>query len=191
MTDRPILFSGAMIRALLAGTKTQTRRVVKLPPGAVVEAWDGKTTPSFEGAIVCPYGVPGDSVLWVRETWQCHSTLNSDPIVHFRADASFKPVPIEPGTEVEFKGGWRPSIFMPRWASRITLEVTDVRVERLQAISVEDCIAEGLSTQLRENEAVCDLRDQYRDLWDSINATRAPWASNPWVWVVEFKRVEP
>lgn len=167
--ERPILFSSPMVRALIAGTKTQTRRVVK-------GEW-----------IVCPYGGPGDR-LWVREShWWFKD--EHDPVtgyyppkltaedVEYRADGE------RPGRS------WRPSIHMPRWASRITLEITGVRVERLQDISAEDCIAEGMQSRMREHDAVCDLRDQYRDLWEHINGPGS-WDANPWVWVLEFRRLE-
>lgn len=187
MRERPIIFSPPMVRALLAGTKTQMRRVVKprpMPAGGWAVAarprgfelvhWDNDE--QEWRAIACPYGQPGDR-LWVRETWG-HFERSPKPgdRIYYRADGEC--VALEP---------WRPSIHMPRWASRITLEITDVRVERLQDISAQDCVAEGVRTTMREHDAVMDLRDQYGDLWESINGPGS-WDANPWVWVVEFKR---
>jgi hypothetical protein len=129
---------------------------------------------------LCHIGGIGDR-LWVRETW-CGFT--DEP--YYRATA------VEDGMLPEEVADerWKPSIHMPRRASRIDLEVTGVRVERLQDISAEDCTAEGLRSFLREHDAVCDLRDQFRNLWESINGPES-WASNPWVWAVEFKRTKP
>lgn len=186
MAERPILFSGPMVRAVLSGAKSQTRRVVK--PQATSGPHDLEQTigtPDSLAAFVrhrCPYGVPGDR-LWVRETW--------GPGPFYRADDE----------TISPSDGWRPSIHMPRWASRLTLEVVNVRVERLQDISDEDARAEGCPCYVcgapldgrSENDCHCfhkqaDAYD-FRNLWDSINAERAPWASNPWCWVVSFKRV--
>lgn len=185
MKERPILFSGPMVRALLAGTKTQTRRTCK---GArelsCSQDWPLST---------CPYGRVGER-LWVRETFrQGYGSMS----VHYAADPD----------EVSC-GPWNPSIFMPRWASRITLEITDVRVQRLQEISEEDARAEGVPQDLA---AVCYVgegqirdgkyrvephqhiaaADHYACLWESINYKRAPWSSNPWVWALTFRRVRP
>jgi len=235
--ERPILFSGAMVRAILEGRKKMTRRVVKhriysngfhfdgrdilchcdeLPPSAMLmEVKRGKiayTTSNLEGwESECPYGAPGDR-LWVREAWARDFEMSSR--VFYRADAD------EDGTipylvAGEGMGGgvgnaridrWRPSIHMPRWASRITLEVTGVRVERVQDISEEDAIAEGVerrvigsgwreyglddATELAGTPPLATARESFRSLWDSINAKRAPWASNPYVWVVAFRRVQ-
>lgn len=198
MTERPILFSAPMVRALLAGTKTQTRRIVKRQPDWV--AWGRKMgekhpTPMFRigDQIVeahCPYGKPGDR-LWVRETWGFHEP----GIPAYRASA----------TEDQLRFyRWRPSIYMPRQYSRITLNVAGVRIERLQAISVADAIAEGLLRHVGEIETwwgngtegerpthnACRWLSPvecYRDLWQSINGPSS-WDANPWVWVVEFRR---
>jgi hypothetical protein len=129
----------------------------------------------------CPYGQVGDH-LWVRETWQ-HNPFGG---IVYKAGSGI----IDCGGR-----GWKPSIFMPRWASRITLEITNVRVERLQDISAPDCVNEGINTQGPYDVAIYDEFSshsiaQFAYLWDSINSKKYPWASNPWVFAIEFKRVE-
>lgn len=157
MKERPILFSGPMVRAIREARKTQTRRVVKeIDPDEFVSSNEADNL-----ALCCPYGAVGDR-LWVRETWQ-----GNQGDIRYGAD----------GDSLHGYNGWRPSIFMPRWASRITLEVTGVRVERVQEISEEDAQAEGVAHR-------CD----YKVVWDAINGKKYPWSSNPWVWVIEFKR---
>ena len=191
-----------MVRAILEGRKTQTRRVVK--PQDAVEfndvgafMWlhdERKPHPceyacSRGGLELCPYGAPGDR-LWVRETWACLDPSRRT-VVLYKADES----PLR-----EYV--WRPSIHMPRWASRLTLEVTGVRVERLQDISEEDAKAEGCSGFDPSPEAESgtafvwkgrsskpDPRAHFAWLWESFNGPES-WAANPWVWVVEFRRVE-
>jgi len=218
MKYRPILFSGAMVRALLADTKTQTRRILKPQPfngrpddevhkqmienGALGQ--DESLTDLLNGAIdhgfipeaKCPYGQPGDR-LWVRETYfgnhfQHPNEPEDERELHYRADG----LPNFEGEESLIK--WRPSIFMPRWASRITLEIVNVRVERLQDISEEDARAEGVGQvgietgQVLESGAPVEIGSYacaYCDLWESING-KGSWEANPWVWVVEFKRTE-
>lgn len=206
MKERPILFSKSMVRALLAGTKTQTRRickpamahslshVVEVPdPQERGQVYNGTTFGDEEGSIqfTSPYGGVRDR-LWVREShwWfkdECdHETgyyppaLTADD-VEYRADGESK------------RHGWRPSIHMPRWASRILLEITAVRVERLQDISEQDAAAEGVATwapgALSPESLNADPSDQFRWLWCSINGPDS-WGANPWVWVVEFKRVQ-
>ena len=231
MSERPILFSAPMARAILDGHKTQTRRVVTV--GDVVEERDdGTPWPYFttwthgdDGSpwASCPYGAPGDR-LWVRETWRYADwTEDGLPWIRYAADdarrlcervtpewaarvadiwaelSSAENVAVD-GRATDRK--WRPSIFLPRWASRITLAVTAVRVERLQAISEADAIAEGIAARCDHGcSSLCGCTScvgegcqtaaaQYSALWDTINGDRAPWASNPWVWVVEFPRVE-
>ncbi|WP_291163363.1 hypothetical protein [Gemmatimonas sp. UBA7669] len=194
MKERPILFSGQMVRAILDGRKSMTRRVVKPPKrtdlrlrpndiGCTVRD-DGAIWHDAFGWLHCPYGVPGD-LLWVRETFAPFSTGGAV----YRAD---KPR-FSPDAHEVVGGSWHPSIYMPRWASRLTLRITDVRVERLQDISADDCRAEGHPTDWSRSPApeVHDdaARDWYRDLWDSINGSGA-WDANPWVWVVAFERVE-
>ena len=192
MKERPILFNAPMVRALLAGTKTQTRRVVKMKPHHQIEERDDGTPwpwmydgeRNADSWLACPYGQPGDR-LWVRETFG-----------HFERNKNFAP-----GCDVFYRADgeslavkpWRPSIHMPRWASRITLEVTGVRVERLQDISSDDARAEGCPDKPIDDaeQASIDLLAKlwYHDLWEQINGLDS-WAANPWVWVVEFKRVK-
>ncbi len=212
MKERPILFSTPMVRAILAGTKTQTRRVVKAapPPGAqrVIRPFAGvrlqwaATDPHDmeQGQLVLgdvpryPYGQPGDR-LWVREAWRAVWSSDHEPPRNF--DESYRfwyeaDTPLQDGY-----GKLRPSIHMPRCASRITLEVTGVRVERLQDISEADALAEGIErcqdgkfpNYLSPSGYAGNPVASYRTLWESINGTGS-WDANPWVWVVEFKRAE-
>lgn len=189
MTERPVLFSAPMVRAILAGTKTQTRRVVKPQPEERLHAiW--KRFPHQSG---CPYGVPGDR-LWVRETWApfefCYEQRPSD------LPRGIKIVYLADQKQRLSGDTYRPSIHMPRWASRLTLEVVSVRVERVQEISEADAIAEGIAVD-ECNHVVREPHDinwggavaEYGTLWNKINGKRAgcAWEDNPWVWVVEFK----
>lgn len=191
MKERGILFSGAMVRAILSGAKTQTRRVSREQPSwtDVSPAWLAR----------CPYGAPGDR-LWVRETHARFSVgegmdRSVPECVAYRAtcgeDGSFDYVNTR-GEITELKvSKWTPSIFMPRWASRITLEVTEVRVQRVQDISPDDVLAEGVDKRARSAVYPWHVYavEDYQNLWDSINGDRAPWASNPWVWAVSFRRL--
>ena len=195
MVERPILMSGPMVRAILEGRKTQTRRVIKVQPvqsktDPAVYGWGGEdgcfyaTTDTDD--LVCPYGVPGDR-LWVRETWTVHFPQyikDADEPTCYRADYSNKEL------RETLLPSWRPSIHMPRARCRLVLEVTGVRVERLQAISDADALAEGVEHLPQCVGPGIDHRTSYVALWDSLNAKRAPWASNPWVWVVEFRRLD-
>lgn len=219
--ERPILFSGDMVRAIIEGRKTQTRRVVKIHPMAQLRdgprIYDDRieygfahpTTPhGFSGCTACPYGQPGDR-LWVRETWQHfgNSWTGNKGVasVKYRADdkvLSFsgfghKDLPTRSWWNTG-RRPWAPAIHMPRWASRITLEIVSVKVERLQEISDDDCVAdlgclESLddpSGEPAEQITSNDVRADFRKLWDSLNSKRGlPWSSNPWVWVIEFRKV--
>ncbi len=210
-TEKGIIFGKAEVRALLDGRKTQTRRVIRPQPTFDRDRdqweWRGKRGiarwgPAHHQPVLsalhygllpeCPHGVPGDR-LWVRETWQ--STIDLPPWVLYRADGAM--LCPETGKRDAFlwSGPWTPSIHMPRWASRITLELTAVRVERLQGISEADAVAEGGEWMGPPGGLnVTGWRGHcfaFTYLWDSLNTKRALWASNPWVWVLEFKRVTP
>lgn len=223
MKEHPILFSGPMIRAILAekNPKTQTRRLVKPQPERrgeyeaqyaeydadrnVAAFYDRRGGMSGYDAK-CPYGKPGTSRLWVREGLrQYGKTVTPMDLITGRQStaqyaATMTPVAGGPnGTDPAGRALWRwqrsylPSMFMPRWASRITLEVVSVRVERLQEISEEDAVAEGVdAVSLADvpRSAAWNRRQDFAALWDSLNSKRGPWDSNHWVWVVEFERVE-
>jgi len=235
MKDRPILFSGEMVLAILDGRKTQTRRVVKgLPLDDIGDPLDitgpewyepikidrhGDEYPGEpifgiygdDWGVACPYGGPGDR-LWVREAFMVGPSipgtdysgslsgyqLKDDDWIEYKATPPHR----HPG------GPWRPSIHMPRWACRIILEITAVRVERVQQIGEDDALAEGVRIPVRINQQTGErriLRDvlspaldhpspvicAFGSLWDSINAKRGyGWDINPWVWVVEFKVIK-
>lgn len=245
--ERPILFNGEMVRAILGGRKTHTRRIMaskffrlemcnlSTPPhlrsreyqnrrgDGLYESGSGPFNPSNPSdqryaASFCPYGMPGDR-LWVRETW-AETESDAGPVIAYRAGGH-----MVHGTTGEARLGtlkneiftgqvgevyppelWRPSIFMPRWASRITLEITEIRVQRVQEISEEDAEAEGAARQFRTVIPVdgkpvgckrpysmpLSFRAGFANLWDSINEKRGfGWESNPWVWAVSFKRIKP
>ena len=196
MTSRPILFSGPMVLALLEGRKTQTRRVVKLSRSDAKHTDIEQAQAMFDmGALRCLYGQPGD-LLWVRETWS--EVGNSDPghLVYKATYPNDLPPDIQnvPADIHEAGYRWRPSIHMPRWASRLTLRITDVRVQRLQEISEEDAKAEGVHPEGVETgrvlgegqvEEVGSYVLPYSFLWDSINGVGS-WKSNPWVWAITF-----
>ncbi|WKD51699.1 hypothetical protein [Microbulbifer spongiae] len=199
--ERPIIFNGPMVRAILEGRKTQTRRIIKPQPfnGASSESAikqigglrDEQTlsqvmTSAWQAGFVdttCPCGEEGDR-LWVRETHH----LSHHNAITYRADYNHNPFDEEEcGEDCSMVGEkWRPSIHMPRWASRIDLEITRIGVERLQDISEEDAKAEGM---------VSPYKDKYThflefcDTWKEIYGANS-WDANPWVWVIEFKRVE-
>ena len=190
MKTRPILFTAAMVRAVLDGTKTQTRRVIKPQP---VER--GVVGSGYVPIPACPYGVPGDR-LWVRETFRC--VWAGDGSIEYRADGKVIRHGITGGKVITATPKkWKPSIFMPRWASRIDLEVVAVRVERVQDITSSDALAEGIQEysgcENQHDMEAWDPVDEFRKLWDSINGKRpgCSWNDNPFVWVVAFKRVRP
>lgn len=197
MKERPIIFSGPMVRAILEGRKTQTRRVIKLPKWST-ERWSDVEIDSCTildpyhdlpsaiccdtgclADIQCPYGLAGDR-LWVREAWHCdadlkearaaHEDLMIDvPVIFYRASE-----PEEAGWQ------WRSPLHMPRWASRLLLEVIEVRVQRLQEMTQQDALAEAGG-----------VLPSFTYAWDQLNAKRGyPWGSNPWVWALTFRRLE-
>jgi len=180
MNERPILFSGPMVQAILAGTKTQTRRVVKNPYTAAIHAADSKNVPWVSDR---PYGEAGDR-LWVRETWKPWPNTAGP---EFRGPDDMGA--IYAATWDKSGGyGWKPSIHMPRWASRLLLEVVSVRVERVQDIGEADARAEGVD-HIPAAPAALTHRAAFSGLWNSINSGRGySWTVNPWVWVVEFRR---
>ena len=198
MKERPILFSAEMVQAVLEGRKTQTRRVVKPQPTGNTKDIRLKDNLQwympYDGPLKqCPYGQVGDR-LWVREAWavnRYHDKLaprhiDKDSSVFYLADEHCT-FPYDAGCST---GKTRPSIFMPRWASRIMLEITDVRVERLNSISKADALAEGITPEKgTHDEMPIDSQLGFYDLWCRINGQES-WADNPWVWVVEFKMVE-
>lgn len=198
MKERPILFNSEMVRAILEGRKTQTRRVCKLEGydgGELYEVRDGILYPVLD---LCPYGKPGDR-LWVRETHYLFGKwIKNGKTKTGRQKWKFKCLRKEalyldnPPATISTKKtdlGWfkRPSIFMPRWASRIILETTEIRVERVQEISEEDATAEGVAFTKYINATA---RYHFKELWDSINAKRGfGWDKNSYVWVLTLKRV--
>lgn len=180
MKERPILMKAEMVRATLDGSKTQTRRLVKFQEhGCLTGDCPHSKQSECEATLLaeCPYGRPGDR-LWVKETF-----FPTDPWVAFKdgtqmhRDGSYYKGNGKPIGPVK----WKPSIFMPRWASRIDLEITAVRVERLQSISEEDAENEGCKRPFCSD---------YKTLWESINGWGS-WAQNPYVWVITFRRIKP
>lgn len=191
--ERPILFSGPMIKAILGDRKTQTRRIYKLPKdytwsdfeqGLIV--WDGNSCQYGIDELICPYGRIGDR-LWVRETWSTHACFDEIKPSELKARSIHYWADGEAAT-----GKKRPSIFMPRNFSRILLEITNVRVERLMSISKDDAIAEGCSGghgSIPNYGYSAQPQEHYFWLWDQING-EGSYKVNPWVWVVEFKQVK-
>jgi hypothetical protein len=191
MIERPILFSAPMVQAILDGTKTQTRRIIKPEP----------ETHHQISPLDCRYGVPGDR-LWVRETFAFidNSDFDAESYYEYRADTDGKCFAGDwPGDEADNpnRPKWKPSIHMPRRASRITLHITGTRPERLQDISPGDAHAEAppqctyrRDTLDGEETVVMYQRDAFRVLWEKINGARS-WDANPLVWVIQFKRVKP
>jgi hypothetical protein len=228
--ERQILFSDAMVRAILNSSKTQTRRVLKQAtgpslsvdmsddePGVAELSWLWGDGPGYDvnetiKRVACPYGRPGDR-LWVRETWMPDPPRDGTwPHVAFDGckprDMSLIPEGYRKAEHCLYRAdghaglhGWTPAIHMFRWASRITLEVTDVRIERLQDISEADVLAEGIQrwplgfrvdvsgAPVHECRTFAVAQDAYRWLWEEINGPGS-WDANPWVWVVEFEQVK-
>jgi len=212
MRERPIIFNADMVRAVLDGRKTQTRRIIKLDhergmQNPVVRGKGGAV--SYVGcrlaATLCPLGAVGDR-LWVREAFRVHSRATDVATLVYKASEQQSwtqqthRVPIEKCIKPAVVDKWTPSIHMPRWASRITLEITGVRVERLQDISEHDSVAEGVppagdllpdypDTYLTPKGDFATAKVAFQRLWASIYGADS-WQANPWVWVIEFKRVE-
>lgn len=213
VAERPTLFSGAMVRGLLDGTKTQTRRLV-MPMRGLQSTWltlDGITaSPRLSmaldgiaagapigaqmehpkggplGWVQCPYYQRDGDRLWVRETHALHHAWDERKAPAKRGSCKLWYRADADPSVIDGRGRWRPSIFTTRWMSRITLHVASVRVERLRDITEADAWAEGVAQLGR----VTDARGAYFALWDSLNADRAPVESNPWVWVVSWKEAE-
>ncbi|HIE1453160.1 TPA: hypothetical protein ACXJGQ_000119 [Serratia marcescens] len=222
MKERPVIFNGEMVRAILDGRKTQTRRVVKVQPESpgfglryITESLNNRDTGKYfwsqsdacginkprSKPFACPFGQVGDR-LWVREAYQGPlfnfdqmetyledtSKFERPEFCEYRADGGKTPEYYDADDNLRY--GWKPSIHMPRWASRITLEITAVRVERLNDISHEDAKAEGCC--YGRGGGVPDFAvtpaDHFPTLWASIYGEES-WNANPWVWVIEFRRV--
>ena len=192
MKECPILFNSSMVRAILDGSKTQTRRAIKPQP---TDEWNGD---KFGNPKPCHYGTIGDQ-LWVKETWRTWESLDH-----------VKPSNLENGVIIDYAAGgnsvgaflvcdvskkWRSSLFMQKRFSRIQLEITDIRIERLNDISKDDAVAEGIKQhklmliKLFEHKNMSDI-NAYMNLWESINGIGS-WAKNPFVWCVSFKVIKP
>jgi len=204
--ERPILFSGPMVRAILDRRKTQTRRVI-VDRAKDEDGWittcpgEGFTPELVRRDFACPYGDPGDR-LWVRETWaSVPATAYRCSVEEDGSQVAHKESPDGYGWAIYRAGwthcapSWKPSIHMPRWASRLTLEITDVRVERVQSITDDDAWDEGCADFVGEPIDAGERwilpreapRDEYRRLWDKLNAKRGyGWDANPWVWALTF-----
>ncbi|WP_032344618.1 hypothetical protein [Escherichia coli] len=185
--ERGMIFNDEMVRAILGGNKTQTRRIVE-------EKFYGRAVAAELLAKHCPYGQPGDRI-WVRETYRVHGKATDVATLAYRASVrnswteQTHRVPVEVCNK-PVSEKWTPSIHMPRWASRILLEITDVRVERLHDMSEADAKAEGATPatyKITPSEAV--YRVGFGDIWRSIYG-QDNWLSNPLVWVIEFKRIQ-
>lgn len=201
--ERPIIFGGEMVRAILENRKSQTRRVCKKQPidnpvqhhlkGGDFALWrfdfKNEVGDTYYDTTRCPYGKVGDR-LWVRETWMLYNHMGTfvgnipkqppkDLSVGYKAD----------GLDKDNLFTWRSSRFMPKWAARIWLEITNIRVERVQDINEQDAKAEGV-VRLNTYRTETPMIDMFRHLWNVLNAKRGfGWEKNPWVWEIEFKRV--
>ena len=226
MKERPILMSGPLVVQTMKWFKTQTRRVMTCATGPSLSVechGNGRATLSWlTGAgpgypvdeqtkeIACPYGVPGDR-LWVRETWAIATGEPNDrnAVIRYRSDMALRPLVIPPDwswAPMSTLTRFHPSIHMPRWASRLTLEIVEVRAQRLQDISEADARAEGVLSEAELNVLRLDMndangvtwgRDRFKALWDSINSKRlvggkpVTWEANPYVWAITYRVVQP
>lgn len=214
MKERGMIFNAEMVNAILSGRKTQTRRIMKVQPGTpefglrrIIESskanengmyfWsqdDACGIKARSKPFLFPYGEVGDRI-WVRETFRVHSRATDVATLVYRASVrnswteQTHRVPVAVCNKPATPEKWTPSIHMPRWASRITLEITDVRVERLRDLSEEDAKSEGIIPSAGGVLPGWEYRINFRDLWMDIYGTDN-WEANPWVWVIEFKRVE-
>lgn len=229
MKERPIIFSGEMVKVILEGRKTQTRRIIKPQPeilmgkdknGISMYTWKGyvatNTNISEEFAKRCPYGQPEDR-LWIKESWRIGAWQEEEGkiAVDYKADGFCRREWLDIKDEELFTRLWKQSTddaekvfgrleryqwkpgkspcrfrsarFMPRAASRITLEITNIRVERLQEISEPDVEKEGVLPIKPRPSGVS--REDFQSLWNSINGKKYPWDSDPWVWIIEFKKI--
>ncbi|HBY9507170.1 hypothetical protein [Klebsiella pneumoniae] len=200
ISERGMIFNAEMVRALLDGRKTQTRRPIKWKQTRFTEIGereDGSKWPWSEDAKhacdswhPCPFGAVGDRI-WVREAFRVHSRATDVATLVYKASErnswteQTRRVPVAVCNKPATPEKWTPSLHMPRWASRILLEITGVRVERLRSMSQDDARAEGVIAASGPMEAGL----AFRELWDSIYGEES-WKANPWVWVIEFKRVE-
>lgn len=194
MKEYPIIFNTEMVRAILDGRKTQTRRVMNNQPctlsGETISVqqddfnfrWVGDLHNDTSGWFPCPLGKIGDR-LWVRETWRKFDFSDECGCSEYPCGCPENGAIMYRATQDDGESKWRPSIHMPRWASRIILEITDVRVERLQDISEQDAIAEGTTNISVLSKYI------FSNVWESIYGFES-WSSNPWVWVIEFKKVK-
>jgi hypothetical protein len=215
MKEHPIIFSTLMVQGILAGRKSMTRRIIKPQPDddglwnddllprsldSKLKNWNGETIEGESREWKCPYGKPGD-VLWVREKWE-NETSGGKQINFYAGNNE-----VEHNVAYRTLTKWKPSIHMPRAASRIMLKVISIRVERLQDISKQDAINEGIDivydqadpltpltyfypcNDLRDGTYICDDPIlSFYSLWTKINGSGS-WESNPWVWVIEFERL--
>lgn len=206
MKERPVIFNGEMVRAILDGRKTQTRRTLTERHLHLIDAASsaGECYPLESGVDHensqsyyrehCPFGQVGDR-LWVREAFRVHSRATDVSTLVYRASErnswteQTRRVPVLVCNKQVSPEKWTPSIHMPRWASRITLEITDVRIERLNDISEEDAKAEGVKAGVSPGHEHMMHQVAFREFWQSIYGEES-WNANPWVWVIEFKRVE-
>lgn len=209
--ERPIIFSGPMIRAILEDRKTHTRRVVNWPiktksDGGKIRLFPRNDERNIDEInwllqqrssyplrkIITPYGQPGDR-LWVRETFGIEPERYVQPSLNTPYGGRFEEEVFYRADDPNLPGmKWKPSIHMPKKYARLWLEIIDIRVERVQDISEEDAGCEGVETATPQEATGARYKPAFRDLWDSINGKKPSclWDENPWVWVVEFKRVD-